>query len=126
MIKRTAALLLILLYAITTSGIVVNMHYCGRMLVSVEVNSPPKHCPGESRMKACSDKQFTVKIKDVHQSTSFSFAPKTFAFAVPPVVFAHYSSSEQQFFAERLLGRAPPDIPAGNTPVFIKNRTFRI
>ena len=76
MVKKTAALLLILLYAITTSGIVVNMHYCGRMLVSVEVNSPPKRCPGEGHMKACSDKQFTVKVKDLHQSTSFSFAPK--------------------------------------------------
>jgi len=77
-------------------------------------------------MKACSDKHFTVKVKDVHQSTTFSFAPKTSGFAVAPVVSAEHSFTQQQFFAERLLGRAPPDLPTTNIPAFIKNQAFRI
>ena len=126
MIKRTATLLLTLLYAVTACGVMFNMHYCGHLLVSVSVNSPSKRCPGESRMKACADKQFTVKVKDAHQSTSFSFSPKTFVFAVPPGVFADHSFTEQQLFAERLLGRAPPDLPTTSIPAFIKNQAFRI
>jgi hypothetical protein len=126
MIKRTGALLLTLLYAVTTSGIVVNMHYCGHLLVSVRVNSPSKRCLGESMMKNCTDKQFKVKVKDAHQSTSFSFSPKTFVFETPSALFANYSFTQQHYLADKLLGRAPPDLPADNVRVFIKNRTFRI
>jgi len=126
MIKRTGALLLTLLYVITTSGIVVNMHYCGHLLVSVQVNSPSKRCIGEGMMKNCTDKQFKVKVKDAHQSTSFSFSPKIFVFEALPAVFADYSFAQQHYLAEKLLGRAPPDLPADNIPAFIKNRTFRI
>ena|ERR1700744_804629 len=126
MIKRTGALLLTLLYAVTTSGIIVNMHYCGHLLVSVQINSPSKRCPGESMMKNCTDKQFKVKVKDAHQSTTFSFSPKIIVFDAPPTVFADHSCAQQHYLAEKLLGRAPPDLPADNIPAFIKNRTFRI
>jgi hypothetical protein len=126
MLKRTGALLLTLLYVVTASGFVVNMHYCGRLLVSVQINSPAKKCPGESNMKACNDKHFAVKIKDAHQSTVFSFSPNTFVFDVLPIAFADYSFTQQHYLAGKLLGRAPPDIPPGNTPLFIKNNTFRI
>jgi len=116
MIKKTGALLLILLYVLTTSGIVVNMHYCGHLLVSVRVNAPSKPLPGRKReMKACSDKQLTVKVKDAHQSTTFSFAPKKHLY-LPCACCICRASFTHTIFVERLLGRAPPDSPCKRVP----------
>jgi len=97
------------------------MHYCGHLLVLVRVNAPSKRCLGESGMKACSDKQLTVKVKTRIKAPPFHSRLKTFVFAVAPVVFAEHSFTQQAIFSvERLLGRAPPDLPVSNVPAFIK------
>jgi len=127
MLKRTAAILLTILYAITAFGFVLNMHYCGRLLTSVEINSPSKNCvKTERKMKCCNDKQLQVKIKDAHQAKSFSFLSKTFVFELPPMLFGNPAYASQQSSTEVFLSRGPPNYPPGNIPIFIKNQSFRI
>jgi hypothetical protein len=127
MIKRTATLLLTLLYAVTACGLVFNMHYCGRILTSVQINSPSKSCvKAERKMKCCNDKQLEVKIKDAHQSASVKFVSKTTVVDLLPVLFGGHFFTAQQPLPGKLLSRAPPNHPLGDVPVFIKNCTFRI
>ena len=127
MIKRTATLLLTLLYAVTAFGLVFNMHYCGRLLTSVQINSPSKSCvKAERKMKCCNDKQLEVKIKDAHQSASLKFVSKSNVIDLPPALFGDHFFTTQQPLPGKLLSRAPPNNPPDEIPFFIKNCTFRI
>jgi len=127
MIKRTATFLLILLYVVTTCGLVVNAHYCGRLLVSVQVNAESKKCIGESTMKGCHDMHFEAKIKDAHQNAAFSFSAKTFVFDLPAITYeGRFFNVQPIALSTQLQGRAPPNYHLNEVPVFIKTCNFRI
>lgn len=112
---------------LTAFGFVLNMHYCGHLLTSVEINAPSKNSiKGEPKMKCCTDKQLIVKIKDAHQLTSTSFKANFLSFEVPQLPF-----KSQFFFASQpvtglYLNKAPPDALIASVPVFIKNCAFLI
>jgi len=127
MIKRSATLLLTLLYVVTACGLVVNAHYCGRLLVSVQVNAQSKKCSGEGNMKGCRDTHFEAKIKDAHKTAGFSFTGKTFVFALPAVVYANpFYNIQPSFLSAKLQGRAPPNYQLDDVSLFIKTCNFRI
>ena len=125
MIKRSGAILLIILYAVTVSGFALNLHYCGKLLASVKISAPAKSCSGERKMKCCNDKQIVVKVKDAHQNASFNFLSKVFVFDLPKVILGDFLPT-QQTTAKKLLYTAAPHAPPDRVAVFIKNCTFRI
>jgi hypothetical protein len=126
MLKRSGAILLILLYAITVSGFAINLHYCGKLLASVKISAPVESCSKSmKKMKCCNDKQIQVKVKDAHQNASFNFIAKTFAFDIPKTLFSDFLPVAN-VPAKKLLYAASPHAPPDQVAVFIKNCTFRI
>jgi hypothetical protein len=126
MLKKSGAILLVLLYTFTVSGFAINLHYCGKLLASVKISAPVESCTkGMKKMKCCNDKQIQVKVKDAHQNASFNFIAKTFAFIVPKTFFSDYLPVEN-IPAKKLLAAASPHAPPDAVAVFVKNCTFRI
>jgi hypothetical protein len=125
MLKRVFIVLLALLYTVTVFGFGVNVHYCGKTIASVKINSPAQSCkmvlPG-SKMKCCKD-----KVKDAHQGGSASFLGKLLAFDLPKLPFEDFFLSAQKALLEKLFDRGPPDPPAeSKITIFIKNCNIRI
>jgi hypothetical protein len=127
MLKRSGALLLTLLYTVTVFGYALNLHYCGKLLASVKINSTSENCMplSSKKMKCCNDKQIEVKVKDAHQTASFNFLSKTFVFDLPKL-FSGSLLPVQQVPVKKLLYAASPHAPPGTVAVFVKNCTFRI
>ena len=126
MLKKSGAILLVLLYTLTVSGFAINLHYCGKLLASVKISAPTESCTkGMHKMKCCNDKQIQVKVKDAHQNASFNFIAKTFAFDIPKT-FLNSFLPALSVSTKKLLYAASPHAPPDPVAVFVKNCTFRI
>jgi hypothetical protein len=129
MMKKTGVLLLVLMYAITSTGFALNLHYCGNHVADIKINAPAKSCVkpmAKSKMKCCKDAKLDVKVKDSHEAQKTSFTAKTVVFDVPRIILADFLLPAQQLILEKLFDRGPPDAPAEKTPTFIKNRNLKI
>jgi hypothetical protein len=128
MLKRSGAFLLTLLYTVTVSGFALNLHYCGKLLTSVNIDAASKGCGmfAEGKMKCCKDKQIQIKVKDAHQAVFTSFVAKTFVVDVPRPLFGSFIIGRPEQIGGKLTNKAPPDIPLLGVPVFLKNQSFRI
>lgn len=130
--KRSLLTLLILFYLGTTSGMTVHFHYCMGKLASWGFTQPEstmcKICkaPKKSSGKSCCKDDYKQAKVDKSQKTSttvYQFQPLTalqpdktnWNLAYVPVPLETGKAS---------LSHAPPLI--GDTPVFIRNCTFRI
>lgn len=127
MLKRSAALLLILLYLGTVSGFALNLHYCFNRLSSVKIDAPAKACArgiAVSKMKCCSDKRIEVKVKDSHQAAKSSIL-KIFN---EELLFIFVDGGIFSFLPEHAAPaayRGPPGTLC-KAPIYLTNRTFRI
>jgi hypothetical protein len=128
MFKRSAVLVLALLYLVTVSGFALNLHYCFNRLSSVNIDAPVKSCAKilqTSKMKCCKDTHFEVKVKDVHQAGLPSYLAKVFSFDIPRLFFAAFCAPVQKDLAQKLADRGPP-LPSSGVTIFLKNCTFKI
>jgi hypothetical protein len=127
MLKRSAALILILLYLGTVSGFALNLHYCFNHLSSVKIDAPSKACAkgiAVSKMKCCSDKRIEVKVKDSHQPAKSSILKifnEELLFIFVDGGFFSFSSDNPAPVAYR----GPPDALC-KAPIYLINRTIRI
>lgn len=129
MFKKLGAIVLTILYLVTAVGFVLNLRYCGKLITAVKIDVPTKNCGNSlmnGKMKCCSEKHFNIKIKDSHQGEFPSFLGRLFSFHVGKMPFANIAFNVPVAAGEKIPGRAPPDLLLNNTPVFIKNCTFRI
>ncbi|MGN6640379.1 MAG: HYC_CC_PP family protein [Mucilaginibacter sp.] len=127
MLKKPAIIMLMILYLGTVSGFVLNLHYCFNQLSSVKIDAPVKDCTNgreTGKMKCCKDKHFEVKVKDAHQTGSFSFGGKTFAVDLPKIFSENPVPSVQEVLIDKASYRGPPVAHA--IPIFLQNRNFRI
>jgi len=111
MLKRSAAILLVVLYTITASGFALNLHYCFNRLASVQINAPAKSCVSglEGRkMACCKDKHIEVKVKDAHQSASWFFSGKIFIGLSPKPEIPDFKTIIKAVFLPQLAYRGPP------------------
>lgn len=113
-----------LLYLVTATGFALNLHYCGSIITSVNIDSPAKKC-STFAMSCCRDKHVEVKVKDAHQGQSISFSGKLFAVDLPVVKPAGYALSAPEVASAVIVDRGPPGV-LGRTPLYIRNRVFRI
>ncbi len=129
MLKRSGALLLLMLYLVTGIGFAINLHYCGKLVTSVNIGASFTGCkktgmmPG---MKCCRNKRIDIKLKDSHQGESHSFLSKIFGFKLTAINYIPSFLLPQPLWMERRSYRGPPDKLASVKPVFLKNRNFRI
>ena len=129
MLKRLSVVVLVMLYSVTVFGFSLDVHYCGKLLTSVEINSHAKDCGMAigGKMKCCKEKQIKVKVKDVHQVAPTTESPKSFSVDLPAIIYEYRFLFDPKFSSAQLLNRPPPDDPLDdNTPTFLKNRNIRI
>jgi hypothetical protein len=124
MLKRISVLTVLLLYLVTASGFALNLHYCGNIITSVKIDAPVKKC-SVFAMSCCHDKHVEVKIKDVHQGQSVSFSANVFVVYLPVTNYYYHTLSAQEPTHVAFAYRSPPN-SSGSTPVYIRNRVFRI
>jgi hypothetical protein len=84
-IKKSAALILTLLYLVTATGFAFDLHFCSDHVTSLKINAPAKNCAmlSKCKMKCCNNKHVEIKVKDARQGNSQSFRLKTFSFQLP-------------------------------------------
>jgi hypothetical protein len=129
MLKRSGAWLLLVMYLITGIGFAINLHYCGKLVTSVSIETSLKSCkePGMmAGMKCCKNKRIDIKIKDAHQNETQSFLSKVFSFKLTAVHYVPVFLLPKALWLDRSYYRGPPDKPVSVTAVFLKNRNFRI
>ena len=129
MFKRSGAILLTLLYITTGIGFALNLHYCGKIITAVKIDVPAKTCADNQmprKMKCCHNQQLNIKIKDAHQSEPLSILGKLFSFHIVRLSFAGIAFNTQIAVVQPVFNKEPPHLLISDTPVFIKNCTFRI
>jgi hypothetical protein len=126
-VKKAAIGILALLYVISTSGVVVNVHYCMGALTSVSYGDTDAGRCGKCGMKqksgCCHSELKLVKLNDVHQQTVK--AEQTGPEALLPVAFFETAvalyNSHKDFVSSY---HSPPDRRVNS--VYLHNRVFRI
>lgn len=130
MMKRYSAMFMTKVYLITALGFTLNLHFCGKVLAGVSLNSPAKTCEQPSAAKkCCKEKQIDLKVKDAHQAESPSLMMKLFGFEISKIPFGDYVLSAQQALLDKLNATPPPpppSPPSGKEAQYIKNCTLRI
>lgn len=126
MLKRSVTIVLAMLYLTTVSGFALNLHYCFNRLASVKVDAPANSCVKlqSSKMKCCKDQKIEIKVKDAHQNNSPLHWSKFFPIALPVSAFVILAPAAQGQVIASTTERSPPKAPV--TPLFLKNRIFRI
>jgi hypothetical protein len=127
MLKKSAAILLLLLYVSTVSGFALNLHYCFNRLSSVQIDAPVKTCTkslAANKMKCCQDKHIEVKVKDAHHGSFGSILSKIFNEDLPLILFGNVFFNLPLNCTAAFVYRGPPPIP--DIALFLKHHTFRI
>ncbi|HVS91049.1 MAG TPA: hypothetical protein VHE59_03390 [Mucilaginibacter sp.] len=128
MLKKPAAIMLMLLYLVTATGFALNLHYCFGELSSVEIDAPAKFVTKNllvSKMKCCRDKHIEVKVKDSHQPGAKSSVSKIFNEELLFILTSNIDFSIPQRGLAVISYRGPPDALC-TAPIYLKNHTFRI
>ncbi|PTR00870.1 hypothetical protein C8P68_10199 [Mucilaginibacter yixingensis] len=125
MFKRLSILTICLLYLVTASGFVLNIHYCLGSVRSVTMDAPSKKC-APRKMPCCKDKHLNVKVKDAHSHATSTLLSKLFAVELPRLPFEDYLFPPQAPVADSRHQRGPPDaLPPCKQPIWLKNRNLR-
>jgi hypothetical protein len=127
MLKRSAAVVLMVLYVITVSGFALNLHYCFDRISSFQIDAPARSCVKEletKKMKCCKDKHIEVKVKDAHQTGSIAFAGKIFVADLPKLKIADLFIAGNDLLFSVSSYRGPPPPPDIN--IYLKNCNFRV
>lgn len=126
--KKAAIVILALLYLITTSGVVVNVHYCMGDVASVTYgHEEPESCGkcGMTEKAGCCHSELSmVKLDDVHQQT-IKTQESAKAIAELPVVY--FQTIIAAYDSRTDFGtsyHSPPD-PRVNS-VYLHTNVFRI
>lgn len=128
MLKRLAAVMLLMLYITTVSGFALNLHYCFNRLSSIQIDAPAKGCVkgiATSKMKCCSDKHIEIKVKDCHQGKAPSASDRVFQSLLHQLLIPVTLFTVQTTSVVAIAYRGPPRA-THNTPIFLQNCTFRI
>ncbi|HVV54011.1 MAG TPA: hypothetical protein VHC47_01730 [Mucilaginibacter sp.] len=127
MLKRSIAVMLMLLYISTVSGFALNLHYCFSRLSSVGIDVAAKKCDNSietGKMQCCKVLHLKIKLKDAHQSEATLQQAKLFdadlpVFYLPYTYFENKQATLQETYSD-------PPLKLRQVPVFLTNCTFRI
>jgi hypothetical protein len=127
-VKKAAVAILALLYIVTTSGVVVNVHYCMGAVSSVTYGHNEDERCGKCGMKAksgcCHSELKVVKLDDVHQQTIKAKETTEFIAALPVVYFEVAAATYSSRNNSGISYHSPPD-PRGSF-VYLHTSIFRI
>jgi hypothetical protein len=127
-VKKAAIAILALLYIVTTSGVVVNVHYCMGAVSSVTYGHDQSEGCGKCGMKnkagCCHSELKVVKLDDVHQQTIKAKETTTFIAELPVVFFQSAAAIYNSRKDSGISYHSPPD-PRVNS-VYLHTNVFRI
>ena len=126
MIKKSAILLLAMLYLGTVSGFALNLHFCFNRLSSIRIDAPAKECSegaGARKMSCCKDKRIDVKVKDAHQSALSVFSGKVYAVILPRLHHFDFAFPPTRSLFAETPHRGPP---LTQVSAYLKNCNLRI
>lgn len=127
--KKITAILLLLIFLITNSGMAVSMHWCGGKLASIDFFSDNEHpCKcGKRAMKpdCCKDKTFQLKANnELTKTTHFAFKISvtkflfTLANQIEVVPSGHFQYAASDFYH--------PPLFKPKAPIYLLDRVFLI
>lgn len=127
--KRIAILFLLLIYAVSSSGIGINRFYCCGKLKSVHFvllhEQGTKCIKGNGKKGCCETTYHTLKLKENHVVSETPSLEAKYFITVPiliPTIEISWSSLQPQDFANAC--HAPP--PLNNISLYILHCTYRI
>ena len=126
--KKTVIAILAILYLVTASGVVVNLHYCMGRLASVDYGTDSHKACGKCGMKSspgcCETHSKVVKVQDEHQwaksgieVAQVSAILPQFEIGLNMLIQGEENYSDPHYY--------PPPDPQGNS-VYLLNSVFRI
>ena len=126
--KKAVIAILALLYIVTASGIVVNLHYCMGQLASVDYGTDTHETCGKCGMKdtpgCCETESKVVKVQDEHQWAKAEMEMAQLSAILPQFEISLNSLLQGgESYADPLY--YPPPDPMGNA-VYLANSVFRI
>ncbi len=126
--KRIISLLILVIYSLTTFGVGLQFHYCGKKISSIQVLFNDEHScscgKGEMKPDCCKNEIKYFKVKSVHSKSSTSSFPNyQFSLLLPKIfdVKTIISFSEYVHFS---LDKPPPNL--NRDPIYKRNLTFLI
>lgn len=126
--KRFLSLFIFISYSLTTFGVGLQFHYCGKKISSVQIVFTDEHScscgKGEMNPDCCKNEIKYFKVKSVHSKSSTSSFPNyQFSLLLPKIfdVKSIISFSEYVHFS---LDKPPPNL--NRDPIYKRNRTFLI
>lgn len=126
--KKFLVIFFSIFYLTSTSGISINIHYCGGKIKHVSLfNSSEKGCCGKKKMskKCCKDKVSYFKVKDNHQSNQSSkiIAPTS---KITPAVLPIFKFDRHIVYTNvPVLNYHAPPVSYDN-PLYLKHRVLLI
>lgn len=122
MLKKSADIALILILVISTSGIAVTRHYCGRVQKSITLYATPKSCCGDKCHK-CRNVFIFNKVQDHFVAESSVHAPSIADFITLHTsffvdLFDNVAISPSSGF---IIQRAVDNLAAGYSPATLGN-----
>lgn len=127
--KRFVAFLVLHLYILTTFGVGLQIHYCGKKINSIKVVVTEQHdCScGKGKMKpgCCKDDLKYLKVKSEHNGSSHVSTLNSFIFSElffnrSMDLFSGFATASMQL----ALDRPPPNL--SDLKIFQKNRSILI
>ncbi len=129
--KNFAVFILALLYITTSSGVVINMHYCMGKLTDWSISQSKDVVCSNCGMKesesngCCKDQQQFLKIDKDQKTPNTSYQLAQFASdALIHNYFELSAAHVPSLMEEHPLVKAPPRVQ--NLPLFIRNCVYRI
>ncbi|MDZ4751815.1 MAG: hypothetical protein SGI87_09390 [Flavobacteriales bacterium] len=126
--KKILAILFAVLYFVSNSGAVVNMHFCKGRLVEFKIWAEVEGCGGQKSCgkKCCKDISINLQSSDEQMRPSPASAPEFFAFAIPA---SSFQMRELSIFANSLIlsqTRIEPPPLSWGLPLYLRLDTFRL
>jgi hypothetical protein len=129
MVRKTIVISLLIIYAISTSGISIRQFYCCGILKSVSVvidNFPKQGCDkGDGKSGCCKNNYQYFKLKDTHFASHELTAPVVFSsdLHIPTGNFLFEAIASQ---AEIIVHSSNSPPRTSTVPIYISNSVFRI
>ena len=125
---KIVAFILAILYLTSTSGMVVNVHYCMGKVSSFQsqlstTNNCPK-CGSSSKNHCCKEELKIYKVSQAHTQVAISQHMQMPALQLATLVTTNFIQYQNYFCNQQALANPPPLLSAHS--ILIKNCIFRI
>jgi len=129
-VKKIIALILFVLYLVTSSGATINFHYCMGKFIGWDISSPVnQECSNcgmtkENKKGCCNDKQETLQLKKDPLAASVNIIPNNTFLYLNTQYFSSVKFFRTNHVAEACSAHGPPGLKPISSLVF--NCVFRI